>query len=424
MRKYDIVVVGGGASGLLAAGKAAKDGSKVLLIEKMNRLGRKLLITGKGRCNITNNSPRSEHFKHIFPTPSFLKHSYGVFFNNDIVNLLSDLGVDTVVERGERVFPSSEKSADVVNALIAWCKNAGVEIKTETSVLNIDCEDSKVKSVEIESKSKTETILCKAVILCTGGCSYPATGSTGDGFDFAAKTGHKVIKPLPALVPIETYGNRAIELQGLSLKNVRVSMWVNSKKHSSEFGEMLFTHFGLSGPIILTMSRNIVVELENLNKVELVIDLKPALDDLQLDRRLLRDIEENPKKQIKQILRQWMPASMIPVFIEEIGLDAYKVANSISSEQRKKIRLLMKNMRFEVKGYRPFEEAIITSGGVSTADISSKTMQSKIIEGLYFAGEILDLDADTGGYNLQIAWSTAWLAAQSATKAININKED
>lgn len=418
MKKYDIVVVGGGAAGMFAAGKAAQSGLKVLLVEKMNRLGRKLLITGKGRCNITNQTPVSQHLKKIFPQSSFLKPAYGNFFVNDFIDFLKNYGVEVVVERGDRVFPISEKSSDVVNALITWCKTNGVDIKTETILKDIKFENSRIANVDIENNLIKETINCKAVIICTGGLSYPATGCTGDGYYFAKKAGHKIVRPLPALVPLETLNQNIDTLQGLSLKNVNVSLWVNARKVKSEFGEMLFTHFGLSGPIILTLSRFVVAEIESKNKVVLSIDLKPALDDLQLDRRLLRDIHENSKKSIRHLFKLWLPSSMIGYFLQELAINASTLASEITAQQRKQIRLLMKNLNFEIKSYRPFEEAIITSGGVSLEEISSKTMQSKIINGLFFAGEVIDLDADTGGFNLQIAWSTAWLAAQSAVKFV------
>ena len=410
---YDVVVIGAGASGLIAAGRAAERGAKVLLIEKKERAGRKMLISGKGRCNITNQSSQSNHFKNIFPNGRYLKHAYNAFFVNNILELLRKEGLETKTERGSRIFPISDKSKDVVDALLRYIKKNNAEIKYHTSAEKILTENNKIKGVVVKEKGSTQEILCTNVILCTGGKSYPATGSTGDGFRLAAELGHSIVPPKPSLVPLVTKGNIAEKLQGLSLKNVKAMLWVNDKKVSEEFGEMLFAHFGLTGPIILTLSRIAVEELDKNNKVKITIDLKPALDYQKLDARLLRDIYEHGKKNIDNIFKQWLPSKMIPVFIELLELDAKKAAHKITSKERKGILQLMKNFEFEVTGHRGFKEAIITSGGISTAEVSSKTMQSQKVENLYFAGEVLNLDANTGGYNFQIAYSTAWLAAEN-----------
>ena len=418
MDKYDVVVIGAGAAGLLAAGRAAELGGKVLLLEKMERAGRKLLITGKGRCNITNEASMSDFFKHIYPNGRFLKHAFSVFFTNDIIDLLRRFGVETNVERGGRFFPKSDRSADVVQALVKWALYHKVEIHYGAKAEKLIVNDGVIHGVEVSIEGLFKKVFAENVIICTGGCSYPATGSTGDGYKFAKEAGHSVEHAMPALVPIETAGNLAERLQGLSLKNVNAVVWINGKKQKEEFGEMLFTHFGLSGPIILTLSRFIVSELHKNSKVEVSIDLKPALDEQKLDTRLIRDLNDHGKKKIDNIFKEWLPSKMIPVFMEQAGIDPEKECHQLNSKERRRILLLMKDLRFQVTGHRSFKEAIITSGGINTQEIDSKTMESKLVKNLYFAGEIVDLDADTGGFNLQIAWSTGWLAAQSCMSKI------
>jgi predicted Rossmann fold flavoprotein len=408
--------VGAGAAGLMAASEAARRGAKVLLIEKMERAGRKLLITGKGRCNITNDAPMSDFFKHIYPTPRFLKPAFSGFFSSDIISILNEYGVETVVERGGRVFPASNLSADVVAALVKRASSAKVEIRYRTKALEILSSDGKVTGLKVESEGKQEIVYTENVIITTGGASYPATGSNGDGYRLAKELGHTLAPVRPALVSLLTEGPLAADLQGLSLKNVSAAVWVNSKKQKEEFGEMLFTHFGLSGPIILTLSRLVVDEMEKGHKVEITIDLKPALDEQKLDTRLLRDLNEHGKKHIDNMFKEWLPSKMIPVFFQQTGIDPNKECHQINAKERRKILSLMKTLRFLVVGNRSFKEAIITAGGVNVSEIDSHTMESKKVKGLYFAGEILDLDADTGGFNLQIAWSTGWLAGVSCVK--------
>ena len=414
MDKYDVIVIGAGASGLIAAGGASQLGAKVLLIEKMERAGRKLLITGKGRCNITNDASYSEFFKHIYPHGRFLKHAFSVFFTHDIVDLLASQGLKTTVERGGRIFPESNQSADVVNALLKWLHKHPVDIRLGGRVQKLIVRNAAISGVEMVLNGKKEEITANCVIICTGGSSYPATGSSGDGYALAKSAGHTIETVRPALVPLETEGTLAARLQGLSLKNVNAVIWVNGKKQKEEFGEMLFTHFGLSGPIILTLSRFVVDELQKTNRVELSIDLKPALDDQKLDARLLRDLKEHGKKQIENIFKSWLPGKLVPAFLDVLKIDGSREGHQMTTAERKKTRLLMKDFRFRATGYRSFKEAIITAGGVPTDEIDSKTMESKLVKNLYFAGEVIDLDADTGGYNLQIAFSTGWLAGQSA----------
>ncbi len=416
MKNYDLAVIGAGAAGMLAAISASEEGASVLLIEKMNREGRKMLISGKGRCNITNTAYQSEFYKKIYPKPKFLKHAFSQFFSKDILKLLEENGIQTKEERGGRVFPQSDKAKDVVDTLLKILKRYRVDILTGTKLIEILTEDNAVKSIKIKQNEQAQIIHLKSVILATGGKSYPATGSTGDGFTFAEKLGHKINKPLPALVPLITEGSIAEKLQGLSLKNVKASLYLNGKKFKDEFGEMLFAHFGLTGPIILTLSRFAVEALDKKIPAEISVDLKPALDEQKLDARLQRELNENGKKQFGNVLKGLLPSKLIPVIAElsEIGL--HKECNQISGKERKRLRLLLKDLRFKIKGHRGYKEAIITAGGIDTNEIDGRTMMSKIIKNLYFAGEIIDLDAETGGYNFQIAFSTGRLAGKSAGK--------
>lgn len=410
MSKFDVIVVGAGPAGLLAAGRAAEMGGKVLVLEKMKQAGRKLLITGKGRCNITNDAAIGEFITHVYPNGKFLRNAFSQFFSKDIIDLLARYGVESTLERGGRYFPASNKSADVLNALLKWVTELKVEIRCSERVEKITIENNIITGLISNGKK----LSASKVIIATGGCSYPATGSNGEGFELVKQIGHKIEKVRPALVPVETQGFVAQKLQGLNLRNVKAIVWVNDKKKGEDFGEMIFTHFGLSGPIVLTLSRIIVDELMQKNKVELSIDLKPALDDQKLEARLIRDLNEHGKKKLVNIFRLWLPASMIPVFIDLLKINPEKECHQVSAKERKQIQHLMKNFKFTISNYRSFKEAIITAGGISTNEISSKTMESKIINGLYFAGEMIDLDAETGGYNLQIAYSTGWVAGQSA----------
>ena len=422
--KYDVVVIGAGASGILAAISAASQGAKVLIVEKMSREGRKMLISGKGRCNITNTDYKSDFFKKVHPRGKFLKHAFGVFFSDDIIKLLEDNGLKTKIERGGRLFPESDNAADVVNTFLKILKQKNVEIKKNCRLQEIITENNAAKGVVVQTDNKKEKISADNVILCTGGKSYPATGSTGDGYTIAKKSGHTIVPVRPSLVPLETSGDTAKELQGLSLKNVNASIWINGKKQKSEFGEMMFAHFGLTGPIILTLSRDVVDAFQNDYKVEISIDLKPALDEQKLDGRLQRELNENGKKQIRNVMKNLLPSKLIPVILSKSDIDEFKECHQISGKERKKIKTLLKDLRFEISGYRSFKEAIITAGGIELNDIDSKTMMSKLIKNLYFAGEIIDLDAETGGYNFQVAFSTGWLAGMSASVNILLEGEN
>ena len=409
MRHFDVIVIGAGPAGLLAAGRAAELGGKVLVLEKMRREGRKLLITGKGRCNITNDASISQFIKHVYPNGRFLRAALSSFSSNDIIELLKEYGVDSILEREGRYFPVSNRSKDVLKALLQWVQRYNVEIRCNYRVEKLIVENRSIKGV----KANDQKFLSNHVIMATGGKSYPATGSNGEGYELASSVGHTIVKPIPALVPLETECDIARKLQGLNLKNVKATVWVNERKKADDFGEMIFTHFGLSGPIILTLSRFIVRELQNKNRVEVVIDLNPNINEQELDKKLINDLNKHGSKKLINFLRLWLPASMIPVFVDLLTIDTEKECNQVSSKERKQILYLMKNLVFKISNYRSFKEAIITSGGISTKEISQKTMESKIVKGLYFAGEMIDLDAETGGYNLQIAYSTGWLAGNS-----------
>lgn len=412
MSNYNVIVVGAGPSGLLAAGRAAELGGKVLVLEKMRKAGRKLLVTGKGRCNITNDAPISNFITHVYPNGRFLKNAFSNFYSKDILELLHKQGVETTLERGGRYFPKSNKAMDVLEALLNWVRKLKVEVRCGYRVEKLIVEGQKIVGLHANGNE----FRADKVILAMGGNSYPATGSNGEGYELARKAGHSIENIRPALVPLESENEVAKKLQGLNLKNVKAVVWSNGKKKGEDFGELLFTHFGLSGPIILTLSRIVVDELRQHNKVEISIDLKPALDEQKLDNRLLRDLNEHGKKKIVNIFRLWLPSSMVPVFIDLLGLDPDKECHQVSSKERKQIRILLKNLPFKITNHRSWKEAIITAGGIATREISSKTMESKLVSGLYFAGEMIDVDAKTGGYNLQIAYSTGWLAGNSCMK--------
>ena len=408
-----VLIIGAGAAGMMAAISAARKGAKVVVLEKMNRPGRKLSITGKGRCNISNTDPLREFLMHIGPDPDFLFNVFSRFFSNETIHFFNELGIHTKEERGGRIFPENDSAAEIVSALIKEMERLGVRLLTGVTVKQILYKDREVIGVKLDDDSVIES---HKIILSTGGSSYPATGSTGDGYRLAAQLGHSIRPPVPALVPLVVEGTTAASLQGLTLKNVKVTVYINGIKQAEEFGEMLFTHFGLSGPIILSLSRQLNrIDLKT-HKVEISIDLKPALDDKMLDRRLLRDFTEHGKMQTKTILKGLLPSSLIPVCLELLNLNGDKPVHQITAQERKTLRLWLKDFRFHVVGLRGFKEAIITSGGVSTREIDPKTLQSKLVSGLYFAGEIIDLDADTGGYNLQIAFSTGWIAGSSAAE--------
>ena len=426
MSKYDVIIIGGGPAGMMAAGQAAATGAETLLLEKMSHPCRKLLITGKGRCNLTNVAPLEEFLEHFSPDGRFLRSAFSRFFTDDLIEFLDELGVETVLERGERIYPVSNNAQDVVDAMSYWVQKNSADMQTQAKVESLLVEQDRVVGVSVanpprtvqEAKAKIPATAIEyrasSVIIATGGASYPGTGSTGDGYRLAKEVGHSIVPIRPALVPLQTTGNIAPRLQGLSLKNVNAQLIVNGKREAEAFGEMLFTHFGLSGPIILSLSRKAVDALGETQDVVVSIDLKPALDDTKLDARLRRDFDAHGKRQYRTLLQELLPRKLIPVCIDLTDIPADKRAHQITSEDRKRLRTWLKDFRFTVSGHRSFAQAIVTAGGVSTREVNPRTMESRIIDGLYFAGEVLDLDADTGGYNLQAAFSTGWLAGDSA----------
>ena len=411
-QKFNVAIIGGGPAGIMTAITATQNGSKVILIEKTNQLGKKLLITGKGRCNITNAYDNTRTFINSFgKNGKFLFTAINNFSNNDVVSFFEKLGLKTKVERGNRVFPITDKSTDVLNILINQLKKYNVTILKNTEVKDIMVEKNIIQKI----KTTAGEIMADKYIICTGGLSYPETGCSGDGYKWAKKLGHKIINPSPALVPIIVKEKFIKDLEGLSLKNVTISIWQNNKKKDERFGEALFTLHGMSGPIVLDMSKNIGSLLKT-DKVELQIDFKPALDYKILDQRIQKDFNANKNKAFKNSLDKLLPKKIIPIVIKlsEIGPD--KKATEIKKEERKKLLKLLKEFKLVVKSIGGFEKAVVTTGGVDLKEIDPKTMRSIIIKNLYFAGEVLDLDGPTGGYNLQACWSTGHLAGESCAK--------
>lgn len=405
-----VVVIGGGPAGMMAAITAAskienKEKNKVILIEKMDKLGKKLLITGKGRCNITSNIDIEEFIKNIPGNGKFLYSAFKNFSNKDIVNLLKKEGLDVKVERGNRIFPVTDKSSDVLKVFLKLLEKENVEILTKTKVSKILTKDDKVIGVIANDKK----IEAEKVIIATGGKSYPLTGSNGDGYTLAESLGHKLIEAKPSLVPLTSKGESlkyCQMMQGLSLKNINIKVLVDGKNIYEDFGEMLFTHFGISGPVILSASAHLI--RKNFKDAKISIDLKPGLTEEKLDERILRDFSNEKNKEFKNSLDKLLPKKMIPVILEMMKIN--KKVNEITKEERKKLVKILKDFRIEISGFRPIEEAIVTAGGINTKEINPKTMESKLWKGLYFAGEVIDVDAYTGGFNLQIAYSTGYTA--------------
>lgn len=406
-----VLVVGGGAAGMMAAIAAARNGHHVILLEKNEKLGKKLYITGKGRCNLTNACDRNTFFSQVVSNPKFLYKAFGNFDNMAVMDFFEELGLPLKTERGMRVFPSSDKSSDVIAALRRELERLRVEIRYNSAVSEVLIKDNAFYALRI--KGLTEAIYADAVIIATGGLSYPLTGSTGDGFRFARDMGHTVTDMYPSLVPLKTREEYVKELMGLSLKNIKITVTAGSKSIYTDFGEMLFTHFGVSGPVILSASSYIIPYLDKAEPIRLSIDLKPALTYEQLDARILRDFEEFKNKQFNNSLEHLLPNKLIDVIIRLSGIDPCKKVNSITRQERKNLLELLKNFTLHISGLCDYNQAVITRGGISVKEINPSTMESKLIKGVYFAGEILDLDALTGGFNLQIAWSTGYLAGMS-----------
>ena len=403
-----VLVAGGGAAGMFAAIFAAYNGNEVHIFEKNEKLGKKLFITGKGRCNITNAGDMETLFASVVTNPKFLYSSFYGYDNQSVIDFFERIGVKTKIERGNRMFPISDHSSDVISALTRELHRLGVAIHLHTAVKKIVGKET-FEYLELEDGKKVTGDAC---IVATGGFSYQTTGSTGDGYRFAKEMGHQVTDIMPALVPLELQEPYVKELQGLSLRNVTASIYSGKKKLYEEFGEMLFTHYGVSGPLMLSASSYIGKYLEKGN-LQLVIDLKPALSFEQLDQRVLRDFEENKNKQFKNAVTKLFPGKLLPVMLELSGIDPEKKVNLISKEERHQFVHLIKNFTWTITKLRGFNEAIITRGGVKVKEINPSTMESKLVNGLYFVGEVLDLDALTGGFNLQIAWSTAYAAGSS-----------
>ena len=401
-----VVVIGGGAAGAMAAYMAAKNGHKVTLYEKNEKIGKKIFITGKGRCNVTNACDITDFFENIPTNGKFLYSAVYSFTNQDVIDFFVDAGCPLKVERGDRVFPVSDHSSDVIAALRRSLQEKEVDIIYNTAVKEILVLDEKVTGVLLENGKKH---FADAVVVATGGISYPTTGSTGDGYEWAKDTGHKIVEPMPALVPLETKEEWIKALQGLSLKNVSLCFKTGKKIIYDGFGEMMFTHFGITGPLVLSASSY----MKQVEGIEALLDLKPALTEEQLDKRILREFEENKNKQFKNSVTSLFPAKLVPVMIQLSGIDPDKKVNEISREERKFFVSLIKGVPITITGTRDFKEAIITRGGVSVKDVNPSTMESKKIKDLYFAGEVLDVDGLTGGFNLQIAWSTGALAGNS-----------
>ena len=417
--KNKVIVIGGGAAGLMAAGQAALAGAEVILLEKMKRPGRKICITGKGRCNITNSAPVEEFINHFGKNGRFLRQAFSHFFSNELVDFFKDNGLPVTLERGGRYFPTSGKAPDILKTFLQWISKLKVDIRNNCPVKSLLVENNKITGVI----TKQGTIHCNAVILATGGASYPATGSTGDGYNLSKKPGHSIVPIRPALVPLEVKDGIPAALAGLELRNIEVQLFINGKKKRKLFGELHFLKYGLSGPTILTLSGDVVDARQKGAKVDLVLDLKAALNEQKLDARLIRDFEKRNKENFADVLRGLLPAQLVQLCLDQTTIPGNRLAGEVSKKERKKLLYWLKNMRFEVSGYRSFKEAIVTAGGINLKEVNPRTMESNIVSGLYLAGEVLDLNGNTGGYNLQAAFSTGWLAGCSAGKSLVTDSE-
>ena len=401
-----VVIIGAGAAGMMAASVAADRGLDVTLVEKNNRVGRKILITGKGRCNITSDCEIEELIENVPTNSKFLYSAFYTFTNTDVIDMFNNLGVKTKTERGKRVFPESDKAHDVVNALEKQIRNKNVKIILNAEVNNIVSKDNKIEKVILNNKQELK---CDSVIIATGGLSYPLTGSTGDGYKFAKSLGHTITDIKPSLIGMEVQEKFVSELEKLALRNIAITVYNSkNKKIYDDFGELEFTKYGLDGPVIKSASCRMKDTTKENYKI--VVDLKPALDDEKLDKRIQKDFQKYTNKKFEKALDDLLPKKLIPVIIKLSEIDPELVVHQISKEQRKNLVNLLKNLTFTLKRYRPIGEAIITSGGVKISEINSSTMESKLVEGLFFAGELIDVDAYTGGFNLQIAFSTGYLA--------------
>lgn len=416
---FDLIIIGAGASGLISAIVASSSGQKVLLIEKMSQAGRKLRITGKGRCNITNTLPLKEFLKHCGSEPRFLYPAFNLFFSKELINFFDQLGLKTVEERGGRIFPQSGKAQDVFLALINEIEDSSCQVLKDTQVTSLMIEDNRIIGVKTQSRTKgNKEYLAKKVILAAGGESYPLTGSQGDGIRLAKSAGHNIIPTLPSLVglKLKDYDQERIHpsIVGFGVRNVKATITFESgKKIAEDFGEITFRENGIEGPIILTLSRQIAKLISQKEKLQLSLDFKPAIEERELDEKLIREFNARGKEDIRTVLRGFLPHELIYLAIEKMNFNPRKQSSLITSQERKEILTFLKRCPFEIIGDFGYEQAIVTQGGVDLKEINPKTLESKLIKGLFFAGEVMDLDADTGGYNLQIAFSTGYLAAQN-----------
>ncbi|BHH82060.1 BaiN/RdsA family NAD(P)/FAD-dependent oxidoreductase [Desulforhopalus sp. 52FAK] len=409
MKNSKTIIIGGGAAGLMAAGRAAQLGGEVLLLEKMEKNGRKIGISGKGRCNVTNSAELTEFMSHFGKNGKFLRQCFQHYFSGELLSFFEDHNLPLTLERGGRYFPESGRALDVVKVFNGWLENQGVELRKRSHVSRILVQDGVVTGVVCNDRK----IMAGNVILATGGKSYPRTGSSGDGYKLARKLGHTITALRPALVPLSSPEPCLSQLKGLELRNVQIHLFVDGKKKAQDFGEIAFTAHGLTGPTVLSLSEQAVVALDNGQKVHITVDLKPALDDKKLDARLIRDLEQRRGESITSILRGLLPKECIPVCLDACQIPENIDTKAFPGKARKKLVRWCKELHFEVSGYRSWNEAIVTAGGISLKEVDPRTMESKLIKGLYIVGEVLDLHADTGGFNLQAAFSTGWLAASS-----------
>lgn len=408
---FDVIVIGAGPAGLMAAGQAALHGARVLLLEKMVQPGKKLALTGNTRCNLTNAAPVHEFITHFGPNGRFLRSVFAQFFTDDLIAFFQSLGVDTSTEPGGRIFPSSNQAQDVVGALVRWTNDLGVTLWTKAGAGRLLLDQGHIAGVQL---TNTQTHAAHSVILTTGGASFPSTGSTGDGCRLAESIGHTIVPLRPNIIPLKTAGNVAKRLQGLSLSAVLLTLWINGKKAASHSGDMLFTHFGVSGPAIFSLSLLAVDALRAEHPVKLSIDLAPDRDDSSLEAYLLRELNAHGKQQIGTLLKDLLPRTLIPVCCDLLQIPEQRLCHQITAAERRRLRAWLKSFDLDLTGHLPLAAAYVTAGGIDLREVDPRTMQSKLVPGLYFAGEVLDLDADTGGYNLQAAFSTGWLAGRSA----------
>jgi len=406
MEQFDVIIVGAGPAGMMAAIRAAERNRKILLVERNNTVGKKLLISGKGRCNLTNFCDVEDFLARFSESRNFLQNTFAKFFNNDLILFFEEAGLKLKAERGGRVFPESDRSSDILNILKAKLRNKDIKLLSGERVREVIIENKKIKGILTHSRKR---FLAESVVIATGGASYPETGSTGDGYDIAEKLGHRIVPLKPSLSPVLIKEGFIKEWQGISLKNVRLTLLAKEKKIDERFGEMLFTHFGLSGPIVLDMSASVDDALKSKKGITLSINFKPALNHKKLNDRLLREFQANSAKALKNIFKNLLPQGMIERFLQRCGVDTEKRANQITADERKKLVNGLFDLRLTPKGVKPIKDGIVTRGGVNTKEINPKTMESRLVKGLFFAGEVIDIDAKTGGYNMQAAFSTGWI---------------